>query len=340
MRSGLRTEILSDTEAFARLEADWWVLWRCCANATPFQSPAWLLAWWRAFAPGALSTVAVWHGRVLVGLAPLYLEESSARLLPVGIGISDYLDVLVDPKHAGEVGHAFGTALDEFPTWTRLSLEQLAPGAAALSLPAGADWTEEARPQCACPVILLPRVAETVESVIPARKLRKLRMARNRVARRNGKVERADAGSASHHLEALFRLHAARWESRGERGVLADEDVRRFHAAALPGLVALDLLRSYLLRIEDRVAGVFYGLRSGDKLFAYLGGFDPAFGFESPGTVLMGHAIEEAIREGARELHLLRGRESYKYEWGAVDRWNTCRLFGRTPLSLAERGRG
>ena len=328
MTAGLRTDVLSDAAALARLEADWWALWRRCPNATSFQSPAWLLAWWRDFAPGPLATIAVWDGSELVGLAPLYLEAGSARLLPIGVGITDHLDVLIDPARAGEVGDALGTALDELPTWTRLSLEELAPGSAALEIPVRAGWTEEAFVQSACPVLVLA-AGKSADAVLPARKLRKLRMARHRVARRDGRVERADPGSAAGHLDALFRLHAARWESRGEAGVLADERVRRFHEAALPGLVAHELLRSYLLRIEDRVAGVFYGFRSGEKLFAYLGGFDPAFGFESPGTVLMGHAIEDAVREGVRELHLLRGQEPYKYEWGAVDRWNTCRVLGR-----------
>jgi len=40
-------------------------------------------------------------------------------------------------------------------------------------------------------------------------------------------------------------------------------------------------------------------------------------------------AIEAAIAEGAREFHFLRGREAYKYEWGAVDRWNRRRSFRR-----------
>jgi CelD/BcsL family acetyltransferase involved in cellulose biosynthesis len=38
--------------------------------------------------------------------------------------------------------------------------------------------------------------------------------------------------------------------------------------------------------------------------------------------VLIGHAIEEAAQQGAREFHFLRGREPYKYEWGGRDCWN------------------
>ena len=35
-------------------------------TATPFQTPAWLVSWWRAFAPGRLHAVAAWEGGSLV----------------------------------------------------------------------------------------------------------------------------------------------------------------------------------------------------------------------------------------------------------------------------------
>jgi hypothetical protein len=35
--------------------------------------------------------------------------------------------------------------------------------------------------------------------------------------------------------------------------------------------------------------------------------------------------IEEAVKEGRRELHFLRGAEAYKYAWGATDRMNMTR---------------
>ena len=169
-----------------------------------------------------------------------------------------------------------------------------------------------------------------IEDVIPPRKLRKLRMARHRFARRGGDVETADAVTAPAFLEALVRLHAARWESRGEAGVLADPLVQAYHRAALPGLVAHGLLYATLVRIETRVAGVFYGMKRDATLYAYLGGFDPDFAFESPGTVLMGDALDRMVRDGAGRLDLLRGQEPYKYEWGALDRPNLCRVLRRS----------
>ncbi|RUX44983.1 GNAT family N-acetyltransferase, partial [Mesorhizobium sp. M7A.F.Ca.CA.002.09.1.1] len=64
--------------------------------------------------------------------------------------------------------------------------------------------------------------------------------------------------------------------------------------------------------------------------YAYLGGFDPAYAEESPGAILIGHAIVESIREDAREFDFLRGQEAYKYGWGAADRWTMRRVWTRS----------
>jgi CelD/BcsL family acetyltransferase involved in cellulose biosynthesis len=184
--------------------------------------------------------------------------------------------------------------------------------------------SDESIDQSVCPVLDLLH-----ESAIPPRKRRKLRMAENRVSRRRGEVIGVGSQSVPGFLDDIVRLHGARWATRGEDGVLADDPVRRFHAAALPQLVAAGLARLSTLTIEGQVVGAYYGLHHGPRAYAYLGGFDPDFAFESPGTVLVGHAIETARQEGATEFHFLRGQEPYKYEWGAADRPNRRRTFRR-----------
>ncbi|RVA71657.1 glycosyl transferase, partial [Mesorhizobium sp. M7A.F.Ca.US.006.04.2.1] len=54
----LRCEIIGDPAQFDALTPHWWKLWQQSPSATPFQSPAWLVPWWHAFAPGELATVA------------------------------------------------------------------------------------------------------------------------------------------------------------------------------------------------------------------------------------------------------------------------------------------
>jgi CelD/BcsL family acetyltransferase involved in cellulose biosynthesis len=64
---------------------------------------------------------------------------------------------------------------------------------------------------------------------------------------------------------------------------------------------------------------VLYGFVEKDTLYCYLQGLDPAAAHRSPGTVLVGMVLEDAAREGLGAVDFLRGREAYKYAWGAVD---------------------
>jgi len=62
------------------------------------------------------------------------------------------------------------------------------------------------------------------------------------------------------------------------------------------------------------------GLREGETLYCYLQGSAPAHEKLSPGVLLIGAVIEEAIAAGVRALDFLRGREPYKLWWGARER--------------------
>lgn len=327
----MRTEIIDTPDGLDRLEADWAALFARRPDAPPFMAPAWLRPWWRVFAPGRLFTVAVWDGDILAGLAPLYIEHGphDRRLLPLGIGLSDGLDVLLDPARAGPAGAALAAALGgETSHWDVWSAEEAGPEAAVLALPDPPGWTSGVAAQSACPVLPLTDIGEAPSAAVPAAMRRKWRMAHHRLERRRSwSLDPTTPASLPDDLATLVRLHGARWGSRGEPGVLADEAVRRFHAAAAPALLEAGLLRMAVLRIEEAAAGVYYGLQHGRTACAYLGGFDPAFAFESPGTVLIGAAIGAARQDGARLFSFLRGQEPYKYAWGAADRWTRCRRF-------------
>ncbi|MYZ46487.1 GNAT family N-acetyltransferase [Propylenella binzhouense] len=325
--SALRLEVIEEEAALERLSPDWWDLWRRTAHATPFQTPAWLLAWWRAFGPGRLHALAVRSGDALVALAPFYLEAATGRALPIGISVSDYLDVLADPAAATEALAAISAhiARSAIAEW---HLPDLPLGAAALRLPTPSGYAESNERSEPCPVLTL---AGAIEEAVPPRKLRKLRMALHRAGRRGTvRVAAAGAGSAEDFLDRLFALHEKRWRERNEPGVLADPAVRILHRCALPPLVAQGVARLFTVEIGGAVAGAYYGFQGPHgRAYAYLGGFDPEFGHESPGTILLGHAIAEAVREGAGEFHFLRGGEAYKYDWGASDRWNRHRILRR-----------
>lgn len=318
--------IIRSGEELSELQPQWWELWRRAA-APPFLTPAWLLPWWQCFHPGELRSIAVLDGERLIALAPLYCDHG--RLLPVGIALSDYLDVLADPADPRALP-AVARGVHALPGWDECSLEELPPGAAALAMPAPGHCGDGARAQSACPVLGLPRSIDALGEAVPAGKLRKLRMARHRAGRRGGfAIEPVGIAGVGGFLGELTRLHRARWQEKGGSAALRGGAVEEFLAAATPRLLERGLARLFLLRLGGLCAGAYYGLCDGRRAHAWLGGFDPEFAYESPGTLLMAHAIQAAVEEGCSEFHFLRGRERYKYEWGAADRWSVCRVLSR-----------
>jgi CelD/BcsL family acetyltransferase involved in cellulose biosynthesis len=328
----LTTAIIRDAHELTALEPEWWALWRDCPSATPFQSPAWLIPWWESFAPGELHTATVRSNGRLIGLAPVYREDGDhgRRLLPIGISVTDYHDVLLTPEHAEQAGAALVEALARSPDWESWEYPELTGTAQAASLPCPPGCEDRMEPAETCPFLALPATAEDLRAALPARKRRSLAMNRNRAERRGAIIFFSLADMpADALLGELIRLHGLRWESRGEPGVLSDPHVREFQRRAVPQLAAAGFARLYAVCIGGVIAAVYYGLLHSGHAYGYLTGLDPDFAHESPGTLAIAHAMEEAIREGAREFHFLRGGEAYKYGWGAVDRWNSRRTFRR-----------
>jgi CelD/BcsL family acetyltransferase involved in cellulose biosynthesis len=322
----MRAEIVTDPALLAALEAPWWALWER-SSLCPFLSPAWLIPWWDAFAPGALCTIAIHADARLVGLAPLYIETSAqgARLLPLGISLSDYFDLLADSTCEAEALAALAAALADLGV-PRCDLEELPPGAKALRLPLPPSWRDEVVPQSACPVMPLPSQPEALRDAVPSSQRRSLQLARNRAARRQDfAITEVGPEGAGAFLDTLICLHAARWQARGEAGVLDESRTQAFHRAALPRLAARGLASLHLASFGGEPVAAYYGLVGRHAAYDYITGFDPAAAFVSPATLLIAHAMERAIARGATEFHFLRGREGYKYGWGAADRCNVRR---------------
>lgn len=327
------------------LRPAWEELWPRCPNATPFQSPDWLIAWWNHLGRGELLVLILRHDGRLVGIAPLFIDsdtdsgverdEPVRRVLVMGTGVTDHLDILIEPELAEPGAAAVLAHLGASASrWDVLDLHQLRPGAALLRAALPAGWSERNEPQESCPVLPLPARYEALPAggAGLAKRARYYRRRAGRLAPL--RFHTAGSDDVEPLLHELFRLHGDRWSARGEPGIFAQDAVRRFHLSAATGLAARGVLRLYALRLGDDVAAVFYGFLHRRRAYVYIAGFDPRFASLSPGTVLLAHAIEEAIGEGAVEFDFLRGREAYKYRWGARDCWSRRRVLAH-PLSSA-----
>jgi CelD/BcsL family acetyltransferase involved in cellulose biosynthesis len=312
----------------------WHDLWCRAPDATPFHSPLWLILWWREVGGGDLRVLVARQDERMVGLLPLYLQNDSegGKLLPLGIAISDYLDGLFEEGCGAIAAEAMLRHLAERDDWSCCELHPLRAGSPLLAARVPANCAAETLAFEPCLAVEIPTGARELKDFLPSKIRDNLGYFRRR-AERLGQVSfetAVTAGALSEFAEALFRLHDARWQQLGQPGVLADPAIRRFHRAAAPLLQSAGLLRLHALRLDARIVAVMYALAARRRIYCYLCGFDPAFAALSPGTLILGHSIWQAAREGAREVDFLRGRERFKYFWGVAERPCYGRMLTRT----------
>jgi CelD/BcsL family acetyltransferase involved in cellulose biosynthesis len=134
-------------------------------------------------------------------------------------------------------------------------------------------------------------------------------------------------------LEALFRLHGARWgeETTGVFSGPGADFHREFAAVALQR----GWLRLWLAEIDGKPVAAWYGLRFGGAEWYYQAGRDPSFDRLSLGFVMLAHTVREACRDGADSYHFLAGAEEYKSRFAAEDPGSESRLLGSGPLARA-----
>lgn len=338
--SELEVEVLRDAAALHALESRWWALWQRCQWATPFQSPAWLLPWCEHFSGPELFTIALRRGGELVGVAPMALvaEAGERRMVMLGAGLSDYLDAISEAASGAAIAEALWHAsLEHSPQWDVMDLQQLRPGSPLLDAPLPVALSDCVQVQDVCPAVPLPPGAASLEQVVPHELAVDVAYYRRR-AERLGRVEYARAESAEQArsmLASLIELHAARWQAKGEPGVLSDPRVQAFHRDVVTAMLTAGMLRLYSMRIDGEIAACLYAIAHRDRMYYYLSGFEPALQAIAPGKLIVAHAIEQGCAEGMAWFDMLRGGESYKYAWGAVDQRNYRRFITR-----ALRGRG
>jgi CelD/BcsL family acetyltransferase involved in cellulose biosynthesis len=169
-----------------------------------------------------------------------------------------------------------------------------------------------------CPVLVLPPSWEAYLASLSgkhrhelARKMRRLERempeARAVCANRPADVE--------NRLGDFFDLHR---RSRSGKARFMDVRMEAFFRRVTTALVERDAARLWFLDTASGPIASFITLEWDGAVGLYNSGFHPARATLSPGVVLVGHLIRDAIERGKRRFDFLRGEERYKYEFEPV----------------------
>jgi CelD/BcsL family acetyltransferase involved in cellulose biosynthesis len=323
----LRIKILDRVAPLEALVEPWTELWSCARFATPFQHPAWILAFYRELAVREPRILAAWQGPQLAMLAPFYLWKTTtagdpAALIVAGNGVSDYLDALVRPGAEPCAAEAIRFFMARSGSeWSAADFRDLDPQASLCFLPWPGAVADTMLREEGCPRLALPsRHPEDV--LAPASKglRRDLERAERKLAG-EGRLEISSASpdTLAADYEQLVRLHTVRWQAVGAPGIFSADYHRRFFQAAFAGLAHAGLLRLFVIRLNGEPIAATCGFLHHRHCYHFITGYDPRWSRLSLGSFAVYVAVRAAVSEGAGCFDFLRGKEAYKYRWGARD---------------------
>jgi CelD/BcsL family acetyltransferase involved in cellulose biosynthesis len=335
----VKVETVETTRAFAALEQEWEDLYDHSLLATPFQSWAWLYSWWEFYGEDyELRLITARNGEgLLVGILPLMLKRrwGFGKLLFVGTGQTDYLDVIAREGWEEEVSEAGVSALEQMSSWQVADLNQLRPASAAWSIFERWNRLKTRVWQDNCPIIEVKPWDELLMSY-----KRKMRYDVRRSLRRaeaDGVRRRiAEPSDAVRAARRLVALHREAWQGRDigpehltqrfESHIVAA--ARRMTARGLGGI-------SEFWRDGEVVISDFWV--SGETFLAThtVGASQKVLQKYQWSSLYIWDAVLNALDRGCSTVDLLRGEEPYKLRWSSELIPNHRVYLGRNTLAWA-----
>jgi CelD/BcsL family acetyltransferase involved in cellulose biosynthesis len=235
----------------------------------------------------------------------------------IGSGVSDYLDPAIDARFGSEVIEALRAHLESNTSWDVCDWQDLSVDTPLRRIRPGSSFDVAVKSDTECTSVSLPASFEEYWSG-RSKDLRRNVVRYRKKAEEKGEVAfEAVCDQRPEMVESLIALHAARWQSRGEPGMIEANRSACFLREIVDKFASSGLLRLFELRMENEIAAAIVCWIYNDRLFFYLTGFDPRFERFSPGQLLLFECLRYSYAHGCREWNFLRGTETYKFAWGA-----------------------
>ena len=305
-------EVIEDCARLDAFQGEWSQFVRRVPPANPFQRPEWLLTWWSHFGSGSIRLMVFRQKGEAAGVLPCFLHEWNDRrqMTLMGSGISDYLDPLFESVWVDGIVERLSAELRSRDDWDICEWQDLSRDTPLSVLGTIVEDTP-------CSAIAMEQPFETFLAVRPTSLRRNLRHDKKKAdAIASVQFEVAESATAE-LMDALVRLHGARWAKAGEAGMIEANRSEAFLRDVAERFGTKGWLRIFILRFAGCIVAMVLAFCDEATIYGYLTGLDPQweeFGF---GRELLAQALRYAHERGYRQWNFLRGEEAYKFLWGA-----------------------
>ncbi len=324
-------EVIQSESEFSDLKNDWNTLLERSASRVPFLRHEYLTSWWSTLGGGEWTegNLAIITSRDkdnnLQGIAPFFLVNQ--RLLFLGsYETSDYLDLIAAddnlPAFINNLVQFLASA--DFPAWKTLDLYNLLADSETIPLlnkvSEKLGWEIKNEVLQPAPSLHLPESWESYLANLDDRYKqeiqRKIRKAETYFLPVDWYIVE-DENQIDQELDCFLKLMA---DHPDKASFLTDKMKSQMKLSALEAFRGGWLQLAFLTVGEIKAAG-YLNFDFDQKIWVYNSGINTLFENISPGWVLLSKIIQGSIKAGKNEVDFMRGDESYKYHFGAADKY-------------------
>lgn len=345
----LTLQIHTNANIFSTLEAEWTKL-ACLSDQMICMSSIWAASWWKHFGRHknrSLFIVTVYDNHKLVAIFPFYKGVTTLggitlqrRLQLIGsggspneqlgfsddYGISDFLDVIVDPEYKADIADFFVKFLlspelsDHQITFHQARDDSYIREKVYPLLKRSKRRVREENTDI-CYYVEVDRKGDFKDFIKNQKSNARRRFRQTMRARGVGNeyiIQEPDGlCEADRMLETLIEMHQDRWHKIGYPGAFQDERFTAFFKEI--SFAAFRENRLWLRQAVDEggVCSVRMLLMYNGRYYDYMSGYDDdsPSAKHRPGIGLLLDLVENSLKQHVGRVELLRGDEGYKHDF-------------------------
>lgn len=321
----MKIERITNIESLKKVEEEWNSLlfsseWNCI-----FLTHEWLTSWWKCFSEDSSLEILLFRDEegVLFGAAPFMKKDGILQFI-CSQEVSDYCDVFAARGRREEFYENLMNYLEtNYPDLRKIELMNIKASSPTLDfLPRLASRQKFS---CFCvekEAVLMLEIPSSYDDYLAGlgkKNRHELRRKLRRLEELKGiKIEKiTDADGLRSSLRTFIALHKRSsplkeefWDKEGMVDFF-HELVRRFSRRKWVEL-------NFLIH-ENKALAALLNFPYENQIYFYNAAFDRDFARFSPGIFLFNYCIKQAISEKKQRVDFLRGRERYKYYFGAKE---------------------
>ena len=321
----MKVERIQDSESLKEQKDRWNELLFSSEQNCIFLTHEWISSWWKCFSEDNSLEILIFTDEKEnpVGIAPFMTKNRTLRFI-ASHEVSDYCDAITVEGRREEfyvdLLNYFKTDYSDIKKIELINLKSSSPTLAFLpSLAPEHEFSSSCTETEVVPLLDLPSSYEDYMRRLSKKNRHELRRKFKRMESLDGvKIKQiTDTKELESSIETFITLHKKGGPSREkfwERKGMSDFFHEVTYRFSLQKWVELNFLFH-----EDRIMASLLNFSYSDQIYFYNVTFNKDFAWYSPGLFLFNHCIKQAISEGKRKADFLRGREKYKYYFGAED---------------------